>query len=390
MTGRVRFANQLRGLAALSVAASHLIGVYWAMPDVVSAVTFSPPQQGPIPAAYALVDHTWFNAGPFGVAIFFLISGMVVPFSLDKHSRLTFIGARLLRIYPTYIAALLLEMAASYLTAATWHRPFTIPPSLILSNALLVYDLVGHPSLDLVNWTLSVELKFYLLVVLLASPIRRGSALTLLAAALAILALNALIAQGYLGDIAALPSSPTYTASSHSLCLIFMLIGTAFNFHLRGLVSTPKTAALLLALTAIFLVTWRLTVWQVQYPLVTANYLYAILLFTFLYVLRRHIPKNPVLDAMAAISFPFYVLHSLLGYILLRALMLGLNLAYAPALAITLPTLIVAATALHYAIERPTARAGQSLARLRPASMRPAKSPGTLPSHPPLPQAPGG
>ena len=49
MSGRLRFANQLRGLAALSVAMSHLIGVYWALPDVVSWATYTPNQAGATP-----------------------------------------------------------------------------------------------------------------------------------------------------------------------------------------------------------------------------------------------------------------------------------------------------------------------------------------------------
>ena len=85
---RIRFANQLRGLAALCVAVSHLIGVYWALPDVVSAVTATaPPPPAPYPDLFWLVLRQWFNLGPFGVALFFLISGMVVPFSLERHGR---------------------------------------------------------------------------------------------------------------------------------------------------------------------------------------------------------------------------------------------------------------------------------------------------------------
>ena len=52
-------------------------------------------------------------------------------------------------------------------------------------------------------------------------------------------------------------------------------------------------------------------------------------MFGLLYALRRRIPQVPGLNAMAAISFPFYVVHSLLGYSLLRVLMEAEATSYA-------------------------------------------------------------
>lgn len=369
MSGRIRFANQLRGVAALSVALSHLVGVYWLLPEVVSNVTFSPPQSGPPPSALlAVVAYPWINLGPFGVGIFFLISGFVIPFSLqqraaEKHGRLTFAAARLLRIYPTYILALLLELLVLYAAAWAWQRPFAFSARTILANALLGYDLIGEQSIDLVNWTLSVELKFYLLAMLLLPAILHGRAWALLAAGTAVLALNWLMSAGVVFDIGAIPSTPSYTISSHSVCLCYMLIGVAFNFHHRRLISgwaLLLTGAVLLAL---FVSAWRFSVWSAQYPVVTLNYFYAVAVFGLLYAVRRHIPANAVLDGMAAISFPFYIVHSLMGYTLLRAFMVGAGLGYYPAAALTLPLLLAMATGLHWGIERPSARAGQRLGR---------------------------
>ena len=359
---RIRFANQLRGLAALAVVCSHLLGVFWAMPDVVANTTFSPPLAGPVPGAFALVSQPWLNFGPLGVALFFLISGLVIPISLDKHSRTSFVLARLLRVYPTYVAALLLEVVVLLVAAHAWGRPFGYSAAAIVSNALLIYDLIGRPSIDLVNWTLSVELKFYLLVVLLAPFIRRGNAMALFAAAAAIFGANALIAAGVVGHIDAPPSSPSYTFSSHSLCLIYMLIGTLFNFHLRGRIGTPALLASIAVLSGLFAATWQVSVWRDQYPFVTVNYAYAVVVFGALYAGRRWVPRNRVLDALAAISFPLYLIHSLLGYSMLKALMIGVGLGYYPALLLTLLVVLGTATAIHYVVERPTIRAGRRLA----------------------------
>lgn len=371
---RLRFANQLRGIAALAVACSHLIGVYWAMPEVVSWATLSPPQTGGIPGVFALVAHPWFNLGPFGVALFFLISGLVIPISLEKHSRISFIGARLLRIYPTYAAAVLIECAVLYVAAHAWGREWSYGWKAVLSNALLIYDLIGQPSIDLVNWTLSIELKFYLLVALLAPAIRRGNAAALLGVACCIMGANALMAWGVIGGIDAVPSTPAYTFSSHSLCLIYMLIGTMFNFHLRGRLGTPGLLGCLALLAAMFVATWQMSVWRAQYPIVTANYLYGLVLFGALYAGRRFVPRNQVLDAMAAISFPFYALHSLIGFAVLRSLMVGAGMGYYPALAIAVAVVVATAAGLHFAVELPSIAAGRRLAPQRPVRARSPRS----------------
>lgn len=375
--GRIRFANQLRGVAALCVACSHLVGVFWAMPGIVSSVTATPPQHGDLPGLFWLVAHQWFNLGPFGVAIFFLISGMVVPFSLDKHTSGSFILARLLRIYPTYAAALLLEVAAITVSSRVWDRPLPFTPSIVLGNLTLLYDLIGQPSIDLVNWTLSVELKFYFAIVLVAPLVRRGCAGAIIALGGVICAANMAMAAGLFGNLGAPPSTPSYTFSSQSLCLIYMLIGTLFNFHLRGKLGTTGLLAGIAALSGLFVATWLVGVWRTQFPVVTVNYGYALALFTALYAVRDRVPPNRLLDGMADISFPFYVLHSLIGYTLLRSAMVGLKLAYDPALAITVAILFGLSLALHRLVERPTQRLGRHIGvkmTVAPRPWLPAKS----------------
>ena len=366
MSEKIRFANQLRGLAALSVVISHWIGVYWLVQDAVSAVTFSPAPAGPPPEIVDWVNLQWFNFGPFGVGVFFLISGFVIPFSLQKHTRLSFAAARLLRIFPTYIAAFMIEMAVIYTASLFWGRPFTYGWALLMSNALLFYDVIGAASLDLVNWTLSVELKFYGLAMLLLPAIRRGNTAALIAVGALAVALNALMREGWVGDIAAAPSTVSYTVSSHSVCLTYMLIGVAFSFHLRRLLSTEGLLLTVAVLLGQFLAAWNLSVWRDQFPVVTVNYLYAVALFGILYAVRGRVPANAALDALASISFPLYLVHSLLGYSLFRALMTGAGLSYGMAVAITLPSILLVCAVLHWTIERPSVRLGQRLGQNYP------------------------
>lgn len=365
--GRVVFADQLRGVAALSVALSHLIGVYWAMPGLAAAATATPLQErlpgGALPAAFALVADPRLQLGPLGVALFFLVSGFVIPLSLDVHARGGFLLARALRIYPTYVAAQLLQMAVLGLNARLWGTRFPYSAWDVAANCLLVENYLGVPSLDLVNWTLGVELKFYLLAALLAGPVRRGSVAALFAVVGGTLGLNAAIAglastpfgTGHAGLLTAL--------SYDSLYVGFICIGTAFSHHRQGLVGTGTLLLCVPGLCALFLLCWRISRIAGQFPLVPANYLLALGLFSLLYAGRRHVPVLRPLRAMAAISYPFYLLHVLLGFSLLKLLCLRVGLGFEPALVLTLLLVGLAATALHLTVERASMRLARPLRR---------------------------
>ena len=359
---RLIFANQLRGLAALCVAGSHLVGVFWAMRDFVGLATASPVQAGDPPAIFGLFSHTWLNFGPLGVGVFFLISGLVIPISLEQHTRASFLLARLLRIYPTYVAALLLEMAIIHANAAHWGRSFPYGDWSILSNALLIYNTVGQPSIDLVNWTLCVELKFYILMMLLAPQIRRGSLGTLLLVAAAILAANLALTWPPLADRIKRPDL-VETFSTESLFIIFMLVGVLFNFHLRRLLRSRGLVASTAVLLALFVACWMQASIRAQVPIVTVNYLYALALFVTLYSLRRHARPIRFLDFLADISFPLYLVHSLVGYSVLKIAMLDLGTPYMPALGLTLVVVCGIAAVLHRTIEIKTIALGRVLAK---------------------------
>ncbi len=362
MSGRIVFANQLRGVAAAAVAASHLGGVYWLIRPAVTAATFTPPLQGPNPPFTAFFLLPWFNLGPLGVGLFFLISGLVIPISLQKHSPGNFLLARLLRIYPTYVAALLIEVAVLYANARYWGHPFGHSAWTVLSNCLLIQDFVAQPSIDLVNWTLCVELRFYLVMALAAGAVRRGSVAALLAIALAALGLNLAVRAGAHGTPVPDPLLLGYSVSVESLFIVFMLIGVLFNYHLRGRLGTAALIAWVGVLGALFVLCWRTSEIASQYPWVSKNYGYALALFAGLYALRRWVPDNRALDALAAISFPFYLVHSLVGYSVLKLLMLSWDWSYPAALAVAVVGVALLATGLHAAVEMPTMQMGRTLA----------------------------
>src|SRR5581483_12200850 len=80
------------------------------------------------------------------------------------------------------------------------------------------------------------------------------------------------------------------------------------------------------------------------------------------FVLRARFRPHRLLDAMAAISYPLYVVHALIGYVVIR-IGIDLGLGYAASFLIAFALAIVMATALHLLVERPMMRAGRRFAR---------------------------
>jgi peptidoglycan/LPS O-acetylase OafA/YrhL len=329
---RLVFANQLRGLAALSVVVSHYAGVFWGMRDFIAVSTSSPPIGGATPAIVVSLSNPWFNYGPFGVAVFFLLSGLVIPLSLKVHTRASFMAARILRIYPTYLVALLIEVAVLHADSAYWHRPFPFSNWQIAENALLIHTSLGQPVIDLVNWTLCIEMKFYVLVAILAPALRAGRALPLFGVAGFILLANL----GAHASKAVLAGPGFWQATSYeSLFLIFMFIGVLFSFHHRKQMSTAGLFAGTAIMFALFSICWPLTSIDSQFPVAWFNYVYALIAFVLLYSFRTYARAIPVLDFFAGISFPLYLIHAMLGFSLLKWLMISRHVSYLVAVSLT-------------------------------------------------------
>lgn len=142
--GRYEFLDAIRGLAALLVAVQHgseMLGL-------------------PLGRRGAVV-----NLGETGVVAFFLVSGFIIPRSLERHGSLgVFWLGRAFRLYPAYWASLL--VALGLIATGRYLSPFHglgHPALALLANGAMVQGLVGVPQALGVYWTLSLELLFYLL-----------------------------------------------------------------------------------------------------------------------------------------------------------------------------------------------------------------------------------
>jgi peptidoglycan/LPS O-acetylase OafA/YrhL len=230
-------------------------------------------------------------------------------------------------------------------------RAMAYPPVVYVHNALLLDTAIGDGYVDLVNWTLAIEVKFYVLVAILRPWILRGRATPLIGFALLAVAIGAAQARG------------TLPITGQLACIGFMLIGTLFHYRMTGSMGTVRAIATGVVLTGLFLAAWRAGPFRDQFPVLTVNYLYGLAIFWLGYLLRRRLRPLRWLDFLAAVSFPLYLVHSIVGYSLMTFMIRVIGLTYGLALPIAFALTMLLAWMLHRAVERPSLAAGKRLAR---------------------------
>ena len=226
-----------------------------------------------------LADAYPFAPPAFGVALFFLVSGFVIRISFASYGRLGFLVARVMRLYPTYVAGFSITIASLSLAAISWHQAFPYVLTAVLSHILPgTRDLIGSPQIDYVVWTLEVEVKFYIVCLLIAPLLRSGSALAFLAPA----AIAALVSIG-------LSHPPSHTALFAALfsgpMLIFMFIGVAVHYRFQKLLGNVAAIGIIAALFVVFCALARPAIYGPDFSVILpVNYGAAALVF---HLLRR-------------------------------------------------------------------------------------------------------
>ncbi|HUB37614.1 MAG TPA: acyltransferase [Streptosporangiaceae bacterium] len=144
-TRRLAWLDALRGLAALCVVYQHF-----------GARVF--------PGLHAAVISV-FDPGLYGVLLFFLISGYVVPRSLERTGsvRAFWIG-RLFRLFPLFGFVILILLLLHAFGLASLNGTNQNVAAAVFSHLFMLSDLLGGPNLIVVIWTLSYEMVFYLLL----------------------------------------------------------------------------------------------------------------------------------------------------------------------------------------------------------------------------------
>jgi peptidoglycan/LPS O-acetylase OafA/YrhL len=128
----------LRGFAALWVVLSH----------------YFPHWNEHLGSAPVIVPNPW---GFHAVELFFVISGFVIFLTLERCRSVTqFAVLRFSRLYPAYWATLTFATLVGVFVfgGEFWAGGF-------LTNATMVQEFLGYPDIDVIYWSLAVELAFY-------------------------------------------------------------------------------------------------------------------------------------------------------------------------------------------------------------------------------------
>ena len=226
-SGRLAFLDAVRGVAAVTVLGGH------------AGETLFP--------GFARWSLDWFSPGRAGVCAFFLVSGFVIPISLERTGRLgDFAISRACRLYPLYWFSLaaVLVLRAGGLDAVPADFDVELPGAAFV-NATMVQELVGVPHAIGLYYTLTIELVWYIACAALFALGWLQATERLVWAALAGLA-----AVGIGGPLLL----DHHTPFSTGFYLLTMLLGTALARHAAGVLPGRRLVAMVAAAAAVAVV----------------------------------------------------------------------------------------------------------------------------------------
>ncbi len=141
--GRWQFLDAIRGIAALLVLTDH-----WLKDIVVRGFPWT---------------RQHIALGPMGVAAFFLVSGFIIPVSLEKRGSLrVFWVGRLFRLFPLYLFSVAVAFLCGHYGLLPDIARVPIVWRTVIGNVLMCQELFHVPYLLQVWWSLSFEALFYI------------------------------------------------------------------------------------------------------------------------------------------------------------------------------------------------------------------------------------
>lgn len=286
--GRVDFLDYMRVFAFSSVILGHLFDRHLA------AIIADQNIHSSLRYLANIFYEIGFGGGA-GVIVFFMVSGYIITHVLQSENSLTFIVRRIFRIYPLFIAAVLME-------ATAWHYVAQAPfPSFaeLLPKLLLLGDFFDVPySLGGVEWTLRVEILFYLFMAVLKSCGLLRFTQWLPVAFVAI--------SGVLYLSGPFPDFAGWTNGYFNMFFPYLLIGVIVYL------AEKRLANVFVAIVAISVIV-ALTMAQVpKYNAVLAHSHFleiALAVFGFSWLLRSKISANAAIITLSEMTYAIYLTH---------------------------------------------------------------------------------
>lgn len=350
----------LRLLAALCVVLFHY--------------TFSGPVGGTTSVTYPEISGLT-QYGYLGVDLFFLISGFVVLMSAWGRTPRAFAASRLARLYPAYWLGVIVT---GLVTVTLGQGMFDLSPVQILVNLTMFQPVFDVPNVDVVYWTLWAEMRFYFLILVVAwMGMTRGRVMVLL---WGWLAMTALVQLGVLPRVADLVVQSEFAHYFIGGMALFMVYQFGVTWQTLLIVPLCLANAVHRGLGYAEAVGAR---YGVEYdPRVIATVITAAFLVMALAAVRAVRPlARPWLVAAGALTYPLYLLHAHIGFIVIERTGGAVNRWVLLAALVTV--MCLAAHAVHRRVERPAAPLLRRLAG-------PRTPPDATGSPPPVPARPTG
>lgn len=331
---RLHEVDLLRGIACLSVLAFHYL--------------FLGPKMGWMQGFEYDFTDSIARYGYLGVHLFFLISGFVILMSTQDATPRSFFISRVARLYPTLWIGATLTASAAWILGDTG---FTVSIRDYLVNLTMLAHWFKTPFVDGAYWSLAYELHFYIFVWLALRFGLMKNLQWLLVGWLLISAVNAMR-----------PMWPVEFWLNAKWAPFFIAGGVFYLIRTRGI--TPARLGLLSASFALALIYALLDGHRqnqsagnefIQLPVIAAVITAIFLVFWLIAVNRFQVPKSPLVYYAGALTYPLYVIHQNLGYMLFKQLHQAWGSTLI-ALAIMTTAIFCLSWAVHVIIERPAGK----------------------------------
>jgi peptidoglycan/LPS O-acetylase OafA/YrhL len=285
------------------------------------------------PVSYPEIDGVT-RYGYLGVELFFIISGYVVLMSAYNKTVKQFFVSRVMRLYPAFWVActltfLVVKLFGPHLapTDPSYTPYLAVYLKQYAVNMTMLFEYFGYLNLDTAYWSLTYEITFYFLVSLLIGYRLMDRLITVVAGwlllTLALYVLAGVDSHSPAAFLFITKYSPYFAA------------GMLFYLLQNNMASAPKIYVLLLASLV-------LALYSAHHEMNNMNRIFqnpqaysfaviagaTVLFFIVFWLLAKRefvLPHSATLALLGSLTYPLYLIHSNIGYVVYLRLGLTMN-----------------------------------------------------------------
>ena len=337
ITARIAFLDYLRIFAFVSVLIGHK---YY---PALSAAAANNKLHATLRLFFEYLMPFVFNGGA-GVIIFFLVSGYIISEVLASEQPTSFLIRRIFRIYPLYITAVLIQI----IVQNNWG---SLSLTILVPQLLLIGDFFGTPyTLTGVEWTLRVEIIFYIFMAILRASGFWGARKHLLIIVL-------LITTVLIGQLPAFPDGPNVLKGYFLIYGPFLFIGTGFWLYEQDWINFGWLLTLICTVFANYF--YLISSYQ-PYWLPTQFAVLGFLLFTITWIFRARFQSTTSILLLSDLTYSVYLFHKWMFDYFRDSIIKILPSIQSPDILALMP-LFIFCFVLHRIIERPANKFGRAI-----------------------------